>query len=268
MNLADLSWPRIASCAPETTLVFPIAAIEQHGHHLPLSTDNMLLTEIVRRAQLVLREDPVLFAPQQWLGNSDHHLNFAGTLSLHPEGYVSLLGRLLDNAICSGFRRIVFLNGHGGNDIPGRQAIFEARQRHRSRNDLLLLFTTYWDHGMPWEDRPDFVQRSMGHACEWETSMVLALRPELVGPTSELEDIPMGYEFEPAYRGWITDDRSRLGHIGCPRHSSGPKGEHLFECYAKGVVGFLRKVSAWKASPIGDGWQTAHATVNGCGIAS
>ena len=257
MNLADLPWPRIASCAPDTTLVFPIAAIEQHGHHLPVSTDSMLLAEVVRRAQCVLGGQPVLFAPQQWLGNSDHHLHFAGTLSMEPAGYIRMLCGLLENAVRHGFRRVVFLNGHGGNDIPGRQAVFETRQRHRSRNDLLLLFTTYWDHAKPWESRSDLVQRAMGHACEWETSMILALNPELVGPTAHLLDVPMGYEFEPAYRGWITDDRSKVGHIGAPRHSCASKGEHLFECYAKGVAGFLKKVAAWQNSTIGEGWQSA-----------
>jgi creatinine amidohydrolase/Fe(II)-dependent formamide hydrolase-like protein len=87
--------------------------------------------------------------------------------------------------------------------------------------------------------------------------MILALNPELVGPTAHLLDVPMGYEFEPAYRGWITDDRSKVGHIGAPRHSCASKGEHLFECYAKGVAGFLKKVAAWQNSTIGEGWQSA-----------
>lgn len=261
MNLADLPWPEIAALAPKATLVFPLAAIEQHGHHLPVATDSMLLTEVVRRAQSLLTGEPILFAPQQWLGNSDHHLHFAGTLSMEPRGYIDLLNNLLDNAIGHGFRRIVFLNGHGGNDTPGRQAVFETRQRHRSRNDLLLLFTTYWDHSKPWESRTDLVQRSMGHACEWETSMIQAVAPELVGPISALFDVPVGYEFEPAYRGWITDDRSTLGHMGAPRHASPEKGEHLFECYAKTVAAFLKRVAVWERSSRGKGWQEGEASV-------
>ncbi len=261
MNLADLPWPEIAALAPKATLVFPLAAIEQHGHHLPVATDSMLLTEVVRRAQSLLTGEPILFAPQQWLGNSDHHLHFAGTLSMEPRGYIDLLNNLLDNAIGHGFRRIVFLNGHGGNDTPGRQAVFETRQRHRSRNDLLLLFTTYWDHSKPWESRTDLVQRSMGHACEWETSMIQAVAPELVGPISALFDVPVGYEFEPAYRGWITDDRSTLGHMGAPRHASPEKGKHLFECYAKTVAAFLKRVAVWERSSRGEGWQEGEASV-------
>lgn len=245
MNLADLSWPRIASLAPETTVVFPVAAIEQHGHHLPVATDSMLLAEVVRRVQLLLPLGTALFAPLQWLGNSDHHLHFCGTLSAEPRGYLDLLGRLTDNAVRHGFRRIVFLNGHGGNDIPGRQAVFEARQRYRERNDLLLLFTTYWDHAKPVATREDLVQNYMGHACEWETSMIQAIRPDLVGPVADLPDVAAGFGFEPAYRGWITDERTTRGHIGAPRHASPEKGEHLFECFARGVAAFLGRVARW-----------------------
>ena len=257
MNLADLSWPRIACIAPGATLVFPVSAIEQHGHHLPIATDSMLLAAVVARVQSLLAGESILFAPQQWLGNSAHHLHFAGTLSMDPRGYIDLLSGLLDNAIAHGFRRIIFLNGHGGNDTPGRQAVFETRQRHRSRNDLLLLLTTYWDHANPWESRADLVQRSMGHACEWETSMIQAIAPELVGPISQLVDVPMGYEFEPAYRGWITDDRSAQGHIGAPRHASPQKGEHLLTCYAKTVAAFLKKAGTWESSSRGEGWHPA-----------
>jgi len=245
MNLTDLPWPRIAALAPNTPIVFPVAAIEQHGHHLPVATDSMLLGEVVRRAQ-PLTGDKILYAPLQWLGNSDHHLHFSGTLTAEPRAYIDLLGRLIDNAVQHGFKRIVFLNGHGGNDIPGRQAVFEARQRYRARNDLLLLFTTYWDHAKPQESRPDLVQRSMGHACEWETSMIMAIRPELVvGRVAELPDVPVNFGFEPAYRGWITDDRTTMGHMGAPRHATPEKGEHLFNCYAQGVAAFLQKVAAW-----------------------
>ena len=257
MHLADLPWPRIASFAPSATLVFPVAAIEQHGHHLPVATDSMLLAAVLDRVAHQLKGMPVLFAPQQWLGNSDHHLNFPGTLSLDPKGYINLLNRMMDNAIGHGFRRIVFLNGHGGNDIPGRQAVFETRQRHRSRNDLLLLFTTYWDHAKPWESQPDLIQRAMGHACEWETSMIQRIAPELAGPVSDLVDVGMGYEFEPAYRGWITDERSRLGHMGAPRHASAQKGEHLLDCFAKSVAAFLQKVASWEGSLQGEGWHPA-----------
>src|SRR5438105_1946534 len=143
MKLADLTWPAVAALAPNTPVVFPVPALEQHGRHLPVFTDSLLCGEIVRRAEERLG-DRVLFAPLTWLGSSDHHLDFAGTLSAAPRVYLDLLNGLIDNFVRHGFRRLVFVNGHGGNHIPGQQAVFEARQRYRSRDDLLLLFATYW----------------------------------------------------------------------------------------------------------------------------
>jgi creatinine amidohydrolase len=258
MNLTDLPWPRIAGLAPDTPLVFPVAAVEQHGPHLPVGTDSMILAEVVRRVQALVGAG-VLFAPLQWLGNSDHHLNFAGTLSAEPRGYLDSLNRLMDNALRHGFRRIVFLNGHGGNEIPGRQAVFETRQRYAQRQDLLLLFTSYWDHAKPRTACEDLVQHSVGHACEWETSMMQVIHPQLVGPSAGLPDVPRNFGFEPAYRGWITDDRTSAGHMGAPRHATPEKGEHLLQSFAQGVTAFLQKVIDWD----GRSWLAAEEAPRG-----
>ncbi len=245
MNLADLSWPQIQKLAPDTPIVFPIAAVEQHGHHLPIWTDSLLLGEIVRRVSQRFQEN-VLFAPLQWLGNSDHHLNFSGTLSASPRTYLDLLNGLAENMIHHGFRRIVFLNGHGGNDIPGKQAIFEVRQRHRTRSDLLLTFTTYWGLGTkPWERDPSIHQREMGHACEWETSMVLRAAPHLVGDYQNAPVVEHGNPFLPGNRAWITNDRSKPGHIGSPHLASAEKGELLYQMFSEDVSSWIARIVAW-----------------------
>lgn len=249
MNLAELSWPEIKALVPNTPVVVPIAAVEQHGHHLPVATDSMLLGEVVRRVEPRVR-DRVLFAPLMWLGNSHHHLEYAGTLSASPRVYLDLLNDLIENLLMHGFKRILFLNGHGGNITPFKQAIFEARQRHRMRGDLLLLGASYWDFAKPAALRNDLVQDIVGHACEWETSMMLAIRPELVKEFQSLKDMDRGFWFEPAYRGWITKERAPTGadapgHLGAPRHASAEKGEFLFEAFAVGVEQYLNRVVAW-----------------------
>src|SRR6185503_7153864 len=202
MQLTDLNWPAVQDLSRNTPVIFPIAALEQHGRHMPLFTDSLLLGEIIRRAMERLKER-VLFAPLLWLGNSDHHLDFPGTLSAPPRAYLDVLGGRLENFVMHGFRRLVFVNGHGGNDVLGRRTVFEIRQRHSQRRELLLLFATYRQLGAkPWESEPRLQQREMGHACEWETSMILRLAPKLVGPLNDLEPVSMGNAFEPASRGW------------------------------------------------------------------
>lgn len=242
MNLHELSWPKIGAMPRTAPVVVPIAALEQHGHHLPVFTDSLLLGEVWRRAHERLG-DRVLALPLMWLGNSDHHLDFPGTISAPPRVYLDLLGGLIDNLVFHGFTRIVLINGHGGNDVPGRQAIFEARQRYRHRDDLRLVFTTYWGLGArPWEANPQLVQREMGHACEWETSMILRLAPQLVGDYRAAADVAFDQPFAPAHVGWITKDRSSVGHIGSPRLASAEKGETLFEAFSQDIVKLLEQI--------------------------
>ena len=217
MQLQEMSWPAVEALSKDIPVVVPIAAMEQHGRHMPVFTDSMLLGEVVRRAADRLG-DRVAWTPLTWLGNSHHHIDFAGTMSADPRTYLDTLGDLIENLLTHGFRRIVLLNGHGGNIVPAQQAVFEARQRHRGRGDLLLLAATYWTLGArPHEADPSIEQTRMGHACEWETSMILRLAPHLVGDLSGVEPVEFGNPFEPATRGWITKDRSEPGHIGNPR---------------------------------------------------
>ncbi len=249
MRLEELSWPAVAAVANDLPVVLPIAAVEQHGRHLPVFTDSMLLGEVVRQSAQALG-DRVVWAPLLWLGNSHHHLDFAGTLSAAPRTYLDLLGDLVDNLVQHGFRRIVILNGHGGNIVPAQQAVFEARQRYRERSDLLLLAATYWLLGSrPREIEPTLVQDKMGHACEWETSMIMHLVPGLAGNPSTIEAVPAGMPLDPANQGWITKDRSAKGHIGDPRQATAQKGQTLFRIFSHDVVAFLERVIVWDGRP-------------------
>ena len=244
MQLGDLTWPAVRELPRKTPVVIPIAALEQHGHHLPLLTDSMLLGEVVRRTAERLQQE-VLFTPLMWLGNSEHHLDFAGTLTAAPRTYLNLLSDLVENLIHHGFERIVLLNGHGGNTVPSQQALFEVRQRHRQRKNLLLLAATYWT--LPGnQPRPSgLAQTDMGHACEWETSMILRIAPHLVRSIDDLEPVPQIAPFEPAHRAWVTQDRTEPGHIGDPRQATAEKGERLLQYFAAATVAMLQRVIAW-----------------------
>ena len=212
---------------------------------MPLFTDSMLLGEVMRRVSEELK-DRVLFAPLMWLGNSEHHIDFPGTMTASPRVYLDLLRDMAENFLFHDFTRIVLVNGHGGNIVPSQQAMFELRQKHRARGDLLLLSTTYWTLGaQPHKLDPAIKQQRMGHACELETSMMLRIAPQLVGDLKSVEAMEFGNAFEPAQRAWITKDRTAVGHIGDPRHATAEKGEILFRAFAADVVQLLGRVLAW-----------------------
>ena len=210
---------------------------------VPLFTDSLLLGEIVRRAEEQLLDD-ALFTPLMWLGNSHHHMDFPGTLSAEPRVYLDLLNGLLENLLHHGFKRLVLLNGHGGNMVPGAQSVFETRQRYRDRKDLLLLSATYWDQAKIGEARDDFAQDAMGHAGELETSMMMVIRPDLVGENKR-DEVPKGEAFDTTTRGWTTKDRSDPGHIGVPAAASAEKGETLFTIFTDGAVNLIKEVQDW-----------------------
>ncbi len=85
----------------------------------------------------------------------------------------------------------------------------------------------------------------MGHACEWETSMMLRIAPQLVKEHRALPEVPFGNAFEPASRGWVTQDRSKPGHIGKPAAATAEKGELLFARFSSDVAKLLDRAVAW-----------------------
>src|SRR4029450_5519452 len=90
-ELPDRPSPAVAALPKTTPVIFPIAALEQHGKHMPVFTDSFLLGEVIRRVKLTPGAEKCLFAPLQWLGNSHHHMDFPGTLSATPRVYLDML---------------------------------------------------------------------------------------------------------------------------------------------------------------------------------
>lgn len=252
MLLSELTWQEVDRLDRDTPVIVPVAALEQHGLHMPVFTDSFLLDAIVEQAHPSFKESALLL-PLTWLGNSHHHLDFPGTVSAEPRLWIDMLMGIVDNFLTHGFRRIVVINGHGGNDVPGRQAMFEIRQRYRERKDLLLLFATYWNLAQPTRGSiTDLDQQEMGHACEWETSMILHLRPDLVKPHVDVKSVSQGDSFQPAQRAWTMLDRSKVGHIGSPANASARKGAQLLDMFSQGVSDLIQRVIRWD----GESWET------------
>ncbi|MCA8997813.1 MAG: creatininase family protein [Planctomycetaceae bacterium] len=247
MHLLEMTWPEVDQLSRNTPIVIPIAALEQHGHHMPVFTDSLLLGEVTARIHQQMA-DSILVAPVFWLGNSEHHLDFPGTMTAAPRTYLNLLKEMVENFLRHDFKRIVLLNGHGGNIVPSQQALFELRQERRTQDDLLLIAATYWNLGDGLPTGAEFSQNQMGHAGEWETSMMLRLRPELVKGHQQTQEVPFGQGFSPGYRAWVMPDRSSAGHIGDSPLATPEKGEVLFHHFSSGAVKFLQRVIDWDGS--------------------
>lgn len=163
----------IGRLLPGAVLVLPVAAIEQHGPHLAVNADTAIVEAIVARAMERLPpESEVVVAPTLCYGASDHHLPFGGTLSLTGATFSRVVGDLVRSAAAGGARRVLIVNGHGGNADPCRLAATEAAARH----DIVVASASYWDL-LATDDTAFPVP---GHAGRFETSLLLAVDRSLV----------------------------------------------------------------------------------------
>lgn len=235
MKLEAMTWPEVAALDRDRTLVVaPIASCEQHGEHLPAFTDSILCGAVADGLEAALPKRTLLL-PVQWLGASDHHLPFGATVSARVERHVDLVADIVESVASDGFRRVFVLNGHGGNVDTMHVALRRLQPR---RPDRLFAAASYWDLA----DR-EFAalaagpRKTMGHACEMETSLMLHLRPDLVRLDRIADD---GRGDSPALRGvHVARDFSQLsakGPIGHPTAASAETGKALLEAAVRRAV--------------------------------
>jgi creatinine amidohydrolase len=253
MKYGECRWTEITDLTDRVCVV-PLGSLEQHGHHLPLLTDSMIGAEIVRRAEAALG-DTAVFLPMLWVGASDHHRGFPGTVSITIQTYTHFVGDVLESLVGSGFRRIFVLNSHGGNILPGRRAVYDVRMRHRDEGDLWLVFGTWFELAASAVAELDLIeQKRVTHASELETSMVLRLRPELVDLEHAQGD---RFPFESAFfrpgqrepsrvaTYYPLDRLSATGAMGHPEHATAEKGEALFAAAVNQVAACVREIATW-----------------------
>ncbi|HXG09123.1 MAG TPA: creatininase family protein [Gemmataceae bacterium] len=223
MKLHEMTWPLLRQVPRDKTVVLaPIAACEQHSRHLPTYTDTILCTAVAEGVEQRMPNE-VLLLPTLWFGASHHHLRFGATLSAEVDTHIQMLCDLLVPLLEDGYQRILMLNGHGGNIDTMHVALRRLQPRYRDR---LLTAASYWELAeKELATLAEGPRKSMGHACEFETSMILALRPDLVR-REEIQDDPP--HDDPVLRGlYIAEDmRQRTDHgaVGYPERASAEKG--------------------------------------------
>src|SRR5665647_2286854 len=148
--------------------------------HLPVSTDTDVVWQITLQAEKQLAND-ILLCPVLPFGSSHHHLSFGGTLSVFIATYTQLVIELAESLLQGGFRRIVLLNGHGGNVTPVKQTLAILSNKYDASLTPNIALVTYWElAGKIFSGAPPMESSALSHACEDETSLILHLFSEKV----------------------------------------------------------------------------------------
>ena len=246
---SELRWPELKELTtPETIVIVPVAAIEQHGPHLPVVTDTMLAREVAARsAKIVAKTTPALVTECIWTGLSEHHMAFGGTFTLDFSTFLAVIGGVVRSLHRHGFRKVFLMNAHGGN-IAALQTVVEELTREL---DIKLVTATYWTLGA--KELGTHLERQKGirHACEAETSMMMATAPDLVDASRFDEAACLDPRDEAdatvdaSYRWRSFADRTPSGVLGDPRIASAEKGEKLLDTAAQCVAAKLIVPSFW-----------------------
>ncbi len=262
---ADLTSRHFAQLASSPSIdkavaVLPVAAIEQHGPHLPMSVDTTLVNGVVNASLAHLPGDlPVLFLPTQQVGKSNEHIRFPGTLTLSAQTLISVWMELGASVARAGFKKLVLLNSHGGQvsvmDIVARDL--------RTAHDLIVYHTSWYNLPLGSDVMGQFPaeEHRFGiHAGDIETSMMLALAPHLVDMAqaqnfhSTSQDRAAKYPIlgngSSARLGWQMQDYNPHGAAGNALAATAAKGHALVNAAGLQLARLLQEVSSLPLSTL------------------
>lgn len=250
----EIEWMRLtaeelrARAAADALVVVPVASMEQHGPHLATGVDIVLGTAVAQRTarRIAAAGQAVVVTPCVWTGLAEHHMAFGGTVTLDYEAFSAVLRGIVRSAARCGFRRVMLLNGHGGN----AEAVAVAATAFSVEFGIRVAAGTYW-HVVPEVIAP-VLERQAGlmHACEAETSMMMALMPEAVrrgrleeahGPAStRVEGQPPALAMRRSFR-----EISPSGVVGDARVATAEKGERLLDAISARMAEILLAPRLW-----------------------
>jgi creatinine amidohydrolase len=252
-RLADLTWEDIrARAAANPVVVLPTGSIEQHGPHLPIKTDTLLVSSVTEAAvQRASAKVDVLLAPTVWMGLSTHHSGYF-SLTLSFDTYQQVITEVLESLIRAGFHRLLIINGHGGNTDPLHLTVTRVRDRHK----VLVATADYWDLARDEFNRiRESTSGGLGHACEFETSGVMHLEGALVR-TDRIQA-----EYPPVIPGWYENDMTlpggpvkigirfeditRRGVVGDPTLANPDKGRRFIEAAVARLEQLIIAFATW-----------------------
>jgi creatinine amidohydrolase len=234
----------------DAIVILPVASLEQHGPHLPVEVDSLLGETVAgRTAEKVLAAGQnVVVLPVLWTGLSEHHMDFGGTVTLDYAAFAAVVEGVVRSVLRHGFRRIVLLNAHGGNE----NALRTITDDLTPKLGVPIVQFTYWYAAAVAIAKILETQGGLQHACEAETAMMMAVRPELVATdrialaksntSPDVADVVGGG----VYLWRSVGSRSRSGVIGNPEAATPEKGEALFEAIASALAAKLCNAELWE----------------------
>jgi creatinine amidohydrolase len=257
----EMTWQEVAGAATERWIaVLPLAAIEQHGPHLPLGVDSFIAEAYLGRTREILPDDlPVTFLPIQRIGISTEHLAYPGTLTFSAQIAIAAWTELGESLARAGLRKLVLVTSHGGNVAAMELVARDLRARLR-----MLAVTVGWHRfGYPDGAFSGEEKKHGIHAGDIETSLMLAAQPNTVQMAKAERATPatiaMAQEFRwlgayrPAGFAWMTQDLNATGAVGDATLAKGDKGDAALVQGAKAFVELLHEIDRFDLSRLREG---------------
>ena len=259
----QMTWREIAEAGAATgrwIAVLPLAAVEQHGPHLPLGVDTFIAEAYLARVhEIVPAQLPVTFLPVQRIGVSVEHLSYPGTLNMSPATAIAAWTEIGESLARAGLRKLVLVTSHGGNvaamELVGRDL--------RARFGMLAVTVGWHRFGYPDDTFSGEEKRHGIHGGDIETSLMLAAKPETVrmekAPNATPASVAMAREFKwlgayrPAGFAWMTQDLNVSGAVGNATLAGAANGEAALAHGAQGFVELLREVDRFDLARLGEG---------------
>jgi len=257
----DMTWQDIAGAKTEGWIaVLPLAAVEQHGPHLPLGVDSYIADAYLERARDTVPDDlPVTFLPIQRIGVSTEHLAYPGTLTVSAQTAIAAWTELGNSVARAGVRKLVLVTSHGGN-VAAMELV--ARDL-RARFGMLAVTVGWHRFGYPADAFSPEEKKHGIHAGDIETSLMLAAKPDTVQMEKAARATPasvaMAREFKwlgayrPAGFAWMTQDLNPTGAIGDATLAKADKGTAALAQGAKAFVELLGEIDRFDLSRLREG---------------